>query len=172
MRLLHMTHDDPDRIDDALIALRQILRATDQHERELAQAASLTSAKLRVMQILVTLPDHRATPTELAGRMGISQATVTALVDQLEQRGLAHRERSEVDRRQVRVVLTKAGDDLLSRLPDTLQQKFVQGFAQMAEWERSMMIANLQRVATLLDASSLDAAPLLSSGDLGRKLRN
>lgn len=167
-----MTHDDPDRIDDALIALRQILRATDQHERELAQAAGLTPAKLRVMQILVALPDRSATPTELAGRMGISQATVTALVDQLEQRGLAQRKRSDLDRRHLRVVLIKEGEELLSRLPDTLQQKFVQGFARMAEWEQTMMIANLQRVAALLDATHIEAAPVLSSGDLRRRVKD
>lgn len=164
-----MTHDDPDRIDDALIALRQILRATDQHERELAQAAGLTPAKLRVMQILAAQPDRSATPTALAGRMGVSQATVTALVDQLEQRGLARRQRSDLDRRQLRVALTDAGAEMLSRLPDALQQKFVQGFAKMADWERSMMIATLQRVAALLDAGHLKAAPVLSAGDLRRK---
>lgn len=167
-----MTHDDPARIDDALIALRQILRATDLHERELAQAAGLTPAKLRVMQILATLPDRSATPTALSGRMGVSQATITTLVDQLEQRGLAQRQRSQLDRRQLRVVLTSPGADLLSTLPDTLQQKFVQGFARMAEWEQSMLIANLQRVAALLDASQIEAAPLLSSADLRRNAKD
>lgn len=164
-----MTHDDPDRIDEALIALRQILRATDQHERDLAQAAGLTPAKLRVMQILGSVPDRSATPTALAGRMGVSQATVTALVDQLEKRGLAERQRSDQDRRQLRVVLTTPGQELLSTVPDTLQQKFVQGFAQMEEWERSMMIANLQRVAALMNATQIEAAPLLSLGDLRRR---
>ncbi|MDM7459866.1 MAG: MarR family transcriptional regulator, partial [Paracoccus sp. (in: a-proteobacteria)] len=36
------------RADAALISLRRILRATEQYERELAQAAGLTPAKLRV----------------------------------------------------------------------------------------------------------------------------
>ena len=55
-----------DRIDDCLIALRRILRATWLHERELAQAAGLTPAQLRVLQILNGRPDGSTTPKALA----------------------------------------------------------------------------------------------------------
>ena len=41
-----------DRIDDSLIALRRILRATESFSRELAQSAGVTPAQLRVLQIV------------------------------------------------------------------------------------------------------------------------
>jgi DNA-binding MarR family transcriptional regulator len=156
------------RTDAALIALRRILRATEQYERELAQAAGLTPAKLRVLQILAGDAGRQATPTRLASRMGVSQATVTALVDQLERRGFTIRERSSTDRRQLLVILTDAGAEALADAPDALQQNFVQGFHAMQDWEQAMLVASLERVAAMLNASGIDASPVLTLGEIGR----
>lgn len=161
-----MTEADPDRIDDALIALRRILRATELHERDLAQAVGLTPAKLRVLQLLAVKERDGATPTALANQMGVSQATVTALVDQLVKRGYAARHRSASDRRQTDVVITPDGSAALKTAPNALQQQFVQGFAALADWEQAMLIANLERVAAMLNAGGIDAAPVLATGDI------
>ena len=156
------------RTDAALIALRRILRATEQYERELAQAAGLTPAKLRVLQILSAETGRQAPPSRLAGRMGVSQATVTALVDQLEKRGYVLRERSVADRRQLLVRLTEAGAEALAQAPDALQQNFVQGFQALQDWEQAMLVASLERVAAMLNASGIDASPVLTLGEIGR----
>ncbi|MBU2958254.1 MarR family transcriptional regulator [Paracoccus sp. 1_MG-2023] len=156
------------RTDAALIALRRILRATEQYERDLAQSVRLTPAKLRVLQILAGAPGRSATPTRLAGQMGVSQATVTALVDQLDKLAYTRRERSSADRRQLNVILTDAGAEALSSAPDALQQNFVRGFHSMEDWEQSMLVASLERVAAMLNAQGLDASPVLTLGEIGR----
>ena len=76
-----MKSDANTRMDDSLIALRRILRATELYARDLAHAVGLTPAQLRVLQIV----DERdsVTPKALATQMGVSQATVSALVDKL-----------------------------------------------------------------------------------------
>lgn len=157
------------RADAALISLRRILRATEQYERELAQAAGLTPAKLRVLQILSAETGRQATPTRLAARMGVSQATVTALVDQLERRGLTLRQRSQTDRRQMLVILTDEGAGALADAPDALQQNFVQSFHALQDWEQAMLVAALERVAAMLNASGIDASPVLTLGEIGRQ---
>lgn len=164
-----MTHDPSfARTDSALIAIRRILRATEQYERELAQSAGLTPAKLRVLQLLSAREGHTATPTHLAGRMGVSQATVTALVDQLNKLGLTQRQRSSTDRRQLHVILTEAGLTALRDSPDALQQLFVSGFNALQDWEQAMVVSSLERVATMLNAQGIDASPVLTLGDIGR----
>ena len=60
-----------DRTDESLIALRRILRATELYERDLASAAGVTPAKLRVMQI-VQMKGGSATLKALATQMGVS----------------------------------------------------------------------------------------------------
>ena len=108
-----------DRTDESLIALRRILRATELYERDLAQAAGLTPAQLRVLQIVAERGS--VTPKLLANQMGVSQATVTALVDKLVARAFVQRIPSEEDRRQTNLVASEIGRATLENVPDALQ---------------------------------------------------
>lgn len=151
-------------MDDSLIALRRILRATELYARDLAHAVGLTPAQLRVLQIV----DEKdsVTPKALANQMGVSQATVSALVDKLVAQGLVERVPSEQDRRQTNVTVTKEGHARLDDAPDALQQRYVRAFLQMADWEQAQLVATLERVADMLDARGLDASPVLTTGDI------
>ncbi|MGY3439353.1 MULTISPECIES: MarR family winged helix-turn-helix transcriptional regulator [unclassified Marinovum] len=161
-----MTRSDDTRIDQSLIALRRILRATELYERSLAQAAGLSSAQLRVLQIVAGKDALGITPKALATQMGVSQATVTALVDKLVARAMVMRHRSVTDRRQTDVIITDAGRAAVETSPDALQQRFVQSFAKLMDWEQAQLIASLERVAAMLDARDIDAAPVLTFGDI------
>lgn len=160
-----MTVLQPNRVDQSLIALRRILRAAELYARGLAQAAGLTPAQLRVLQIIVA-KGGSATPTVLATQMGVSQATVTALVDKLVARGMVLRERSLTDRRQSNIITTEAGNTAVDDVPDTLQQRYVQAFHQLRDWEQAQLVSSLERVAAMLDADGLDASPVLTLGDI------
>lgn len=164
-----MTQKPLDRIDESLIALRRILRATELYERDLAAAAGVTPAQLRVLQIVDEKRDP--TPKVLATQMGVSQATVTVLVDKLVARGMVERRSVERDRRQTSVVLTELGDRTLDDAPDALQQRYVRAFGRLADWEQAQLVSSLERVADMLDAKGMDAAPVLTTGELrvGRK---
>ncbi|MEN9060209.1 MarR family winged helix-turn-helix transcriptional regulator [Ponticoccus litoralis] len=170
MRLNHATKAiNPemavDRTDESLIALRRILRSTELYARDLAQAAGLTPAQLRVLQI-VAAKGGSTQPKALAKQMGVSQATVTALVDKLVDRGFATRHRNAEDRRQTDVVLTPDGQAAVEEAPDALQQRYVKEFEKLADWEQAMLVGALERVAAMLDAHELDASPVLTIGDI------
>jgi len=159
-----MTQKHPDRVDESLIALRRILRATELYARDLAQAAGVTPAQLRVLQIVGEKKDPTA--KTLANQMGVSQATVTALVDKLVARELVSRQPSAQDRRQTNITLTTKGEDVLEEAPDALQQRYVRAFADLADWEQAQLVSSLERVAAMLNVDSLDAAPVLATGEL------
>ncbi|WP_093036743.1 MarR family winged helix-turn-helix transcriptional regulator [Roseovarius azorensis] len=153
-----------DRTDQSLIALRRILRATEIYGRKLANAAGLTAVQFRVLQIVADRGS--CTATEIASQMRVSQATVTALVDKLVKHGVVLREKSETDRRQTNIVITEAGRNTIRRAPDALQQRYVRKFEALEDWEQAQLVASLERVATMLDAETIDASPVLDVGDL------
>ena len=155
-----------DRTDISLIALRRILRATEIHARELAREAHLTAVQLRVLQIVST--KGYATPTELSQRMGVTQATISALIKKLESKGLLSRRQSQADRRQTRLEITPEGLSKVRAAPDALQQRYVKQFEGLEDWEQAMIVAVLERVATMLDAEEIDASPVLAVGDIDR----
>jgi DNA-binding MarR family transcriptional regulator len=159
-----MTGPPRNRTDESLIALRRILRATELYARDLAQAAGMTPAQLRVLQIV----EERggATPKALSSQMSVSQATVTTLVDKLVARGMVERKSSEIDRRQTNIVVTPRGVETLERAPDALQQRFVRAFTDLEDWEQAQLVSSLERVAAMLDATDIDASTVLTTGEL------
>lgn len=158
-----------DRSNTALVALRRILRVTELNSRKLAHESELTTSQLLVLQ---HVSQHgKALPSEVAKSVALKQATVTVVVNKLEDAGLVTRRRDTDDRRRVWIELTDPGRAALASSPDLLQHRFVQGFESLEEWEQSMIIAALERVSALLDADKVDAAPVLDVGDLDRLVR-
>ena len=154
-----------ERLEPALIALRQILRATEISSRALAKDCGLTPSQLILMQI--TEDAKNPTPSFLAKEVSLSQATVTALIDKLEKREFVRRRRDDEDKRRVYVELTEHGSRTLREAPDSLQTRFEKGFAKLEPWEQSFLVAALERTTGLLDAEDLDAAPVLDVGAIG-----
>ncbi|MAY31497.1 MAG: MarR family transcriptional regulator [Rhodovulum sp.] len=161
-----MDEDLVNRTDVSLIALRRILRATEIYGRELAKAAGLTAVQIRVLQVLAET-DH-TTPKALSSRMGVSQATITTLIDRMVAKGLVERQRSETDRRQMNLFITTAGREAIDRAPDPLQERYIKEFNRLPDWEQAMIVAALERVAGLLNAGDIDASPVLDHGDIKR----
>ncbi|MDH3280391.1 MAG: MarR family winged helix-turn-helix transcriptional regulator [Gammaproteobacteria bacterium] len=154
------------RSQTALIALRRILRVTELNTRRLADQSELTTSQLLVMQHVAQTT--KVLPSTIAKAVDLKQATVTVLVNKLEEAGLVTRRRDTEDRRRVWVELTDAGQAALDRSPDLLQNRFEQGFDNLEVWEQAMIITTLERVAALLDAEEIEAAPVLDVGDLDR----
>lgn len=153
-----------EKIDICLIALRRILRATELFGRELAQSAGLTAVQFRVLQVVAE--QGHCTATAIALRMRVSQATVTSLVDKLVRKGMVVREKSARDRRQTDIIITETGRRTIEEAPDALQQQFVRKFEALEDWEQTMLVASLERVAAMLNAADIDASPVLDTGDI------
>lgn len=152
------------RTESALIALRRILRATEFNARSLARASGLTPSQAVALQFIKQRGE--TTPTEIAAHASLKQATVTALLDRLAERGLIRRCRDEKDKRRILVRLTGAGEEALAASPDALQQLFEQRFARLPDWEQASIIAALEKVAALMGAERIEAGPVLDFGAL------
>lgn len=148
--------------EQVLITLRQIIRATDLYSRQLNKKSGLTAPQLLVLQAIRDLGD--VSISKIAVAVSLSQATVTTIIDRLEARQLVCRKRSTVDKRVVHAALTDAGEAKLEAAPRPLQEEFSARFSQLEDWEQSMIVAALQRVATMMNAEQIDASPMLHVG--------
>ena len=143
-------------IDNVLIALRRVIRATDIHSHNLARKSGLTTPQLLLLQAIKK--QGEVTIGTLAEDVSLSQATVTSILDRLVAKELIVRKRSELDKRKVHAYLTDQGKKTLKKAP-----------SELPEWEQHMIIASLQKVADMMDAGDIDAAPVLDVGTLDRK---
>ena len=149
-----------------LKALRRVLRATDGGTRRLAAATGLTPSQLLVLREIDT--GEAVTPGLIARRLQFSHATITAIGDRLVALDLASRSRSDQDKRRVLLEATAKGRRCLAEAPDMLQEIFADRFAALPAWEQAMLLAGTERLADLLGAGDMDAAPLLDAGAIDR----
>ena len=155
------------RSEDALIAIRQIQRRIEQASKKLASQAGLTPSQLLVMQILKERGETSA--GEVSQLTQLKHATITSLVDKLVAKGMLARRRCDEDRRRVWLMLLPDGDKAITDAPDLLQDTFQQRFQALPDWNQSMLVSTLERVAALLDAEDMEAAPILDVGALDER---
>jgi len=144
-------------------SIRRIVRAIEMHSQHLIGQVGLTSPQLSALKAIPVL--NPATPTSVARHLSLSQSTVSGVLDRLHSKKLIKREDSSDDKRLRRYRLTPAGKSIVSTAPPLLQESFLRNLKELDEWERSMLLAALQRTAHLMDAEGLEAHPFLTSGE-------
>ena len=151
--------------NEIVAALRRIIRAVDLHSRKLYEQYGLTGPQLAVLHHVDRL--QGAPASALARAAHLSRPTITGILDRLSRRGLVERRPDPRDRRSHRVHATEAGREMLANAPSLLQHRFRRELAALEDWEQAMMLSSLQRMAAMMDAESLSAAPVLATGPMG-----
>ena len=156
--------------DELLVSLRKVIRAIDLHSKQLNKTSGLTGPQLLIMTEVAQTDG--ITASRIAQNVNLSPATVTNILDRIENRGLITRVRSQLDKRRVSLHLTTQGEEILDKAPKPLQEHFITKFSALDEWEQSLLLSSMQRVAAMMDADKIDASPLLDVGLLTRSGEN
>lgn len=152
---------------DVLIELRKIIRATDLQSKRVVKACGLTIPQVMVLRAINNLGD--VTVKRISDDVSLSQATVSTIMNRLEERQLVERLRSHTDRRIVNARLTPAGEKIFHTVPTLLHESFINRFENLTKAEQLHILAALRQVSGMMDAEALDAAPLL---DIAAPTRN
>jgi DNA-binding MarR family transcriptional regulator len=145
-----------------LAAIRRIIRAIDLQSRRLVDEFGLTGPQLVTLEAAAELGPVSA--GALAKAVHLSRPTLTGILDRLERRAFITRERDQRDRRSWTVTVTAAGHKILEKTPSLLQDRFRSELAKLEEWEQTLTLGTLQRIASMMEAEELDAAPVLVTG--------
>tara|TARA_B110000208_G_C11633006_1_gene381485 strand:+ start:314 stop:823 length:510 start_codon:yes stop_codon:yes gene_type:complete len=155
---------------ELLISLRKVIRAIDLHSKHLNKTSGLTSP-----QLLIMLEIDKASgvnSSQIAKSVNLSAATVTNIIDRLESKELILRVRSTQDKRKVGLYLTEKSSEKLLNAPQPLQEHFIDNFTNLAQWEQSQLLSAVERLAAMLNANEIDAAPLLILNTINTRISN
>jgi DNA-binding MarR family transcriptional regulator len=144
---------------EVLISLRQIIRATDLQSKRVMKACGLTIPQVMVLKAIETLGD--VTVKRISDHVSLSQATVTIILNRMEDTGFIDRVRSAKDRRIVNARMTDSGQTMLNSAPPLLHEEFIRQFEALPKAQMQTILDSLQQVATMMNAEELDVAPLL-----------
>lgn len=153
-----------EKYEELFVSIRRIIRAIDLRSKKLSKEAGITGPQLLVLQELERIKG--ITAKEVATNINLSQPTVTSILDRLEIKQFVNRVRSESDRRRVALFLTDDGAKTLLNAPKPIEESFVEKFSALKEWEQYQLLASVERVAHMMGASDIDAAPVLNIGEL------
>lgn len=153
-----------ERHEELFVAIRKIIRAIDIRSRKLSKEAGVTGPQLIILQELARIKG--VTAKEVATTVNLSQATVTSILDRLESKQFVKRIRSESDRRRVSLFLTDEGKEALLCAPQPIEESFVEQFSALKDWEQFQLLSSVERIAEMMGASEIDAAPVLNLGEL------
>jgi len=145
-------------------AIRKIVRAIDLRSREVSRQTGLTIPQIVVLQGIRDLGE--VTTKALSANADLSSATVVTILDKLEEKGLIERYRSVSDRRIVHARLTSQGEVVTTDLPGLLHDEFEKNFDALSSEDRKQLVSAIERIAEMMNAHQLDAAPILMTGKL------
>jgi DNA-binding MarR family transcriptional regulator len=148
--------------ENILLSVRKIMRAIDMHSSYLARQYGLTSPQIICMKKLSE--EKEMTPGALAKEVHLSHATVTGIINRLQKKGVVQRTRSTEDGRSYLIRLTDTGISMIQSSPSMLQDQFMNELSKLHDWEKTMILSSLQRITSILDVESLEAAPVLTTG--------
>ena len=151
-----------------LQSIRRIMRAVDIYSRKLRSQCELTAPQL---VCLGTIVEHGPlTVSGIAQQVYLSPSTVVGILDRLEDRGLITRERDTNDRRVVNTSATLAGREITAKAPSALQDGLHEALKDLPLLEQATIALSLKRVVDLMEAGSLDAAPILETAPIDVKV--
>jgi DNA-binding MarR family transcriptional regulator len=144
------TEPSDDVIDEVRQAVNRLLGADRRlRGRDLRQGNALTHAHFRALFTLTDQPE--LTAGALARAAELNPASVTAMVDQLESRGLVARRRDDQDRRVCWISLTPDGHRQVNELRRTWHAKLRHGFADISDQDILTAVRVIQRMADLME---------------------
>ena len=131
-------------------------------ESNLRHQFGLSVGRFSLVTILHRYSESELTPSDLAQRAGVTRATVTGLLDGLEEDGLVERKAHSTDRRRVALQLTAAGKAFIARLVPAYAPRLSALASGLSEKERRQFLRLLDKIELGLEtlrAPGKDAVP-------------
>jgi len=150
--------------EKVLITLRQIIRAIDIQSKYLYKCYGLSGPQLIILRELSGVPEISI--GHLAKEISLSQATVTDILDRLQNKEFIIKQRDNYDKRRVFIKITEKGKIAMAigTKPSLLNENFTQKFNQLEDWEQTLILSTIQRIASMMEAEKL------AKKDLQKKL--
>lgn len=149
--------DDEDarrrRAVELLQAFRVYRAAEVAMRRRTRDAMSMGENDLLVLRYLLKARqrESQVSPGELARYLGVSTASMTAIIDRLERSGHVRRERHATDRRSLYVVPTADSDEEVRKTLGDMHDRMLDAVIDMTPEESAVVIECLGRLQSAVD---------------------
>jgi len=121
---------------------KNVNRSLKHKFHHLIQDSELTFPQLSVISMLEKYGEQKV--SELSEKMGLSDSTVSGILDRLEQKGIIKRERTKDDRRVVKISLTGKSKKFCNDFRQKKEEFFTQLLKRLSDQEIKDIIKGLE----------------------------
>lgn len=137
-------------------ALRQYQEADSAMHARARQVSSMSDNEIRIIQYLLGAARNgdTVTPTALSKHLGVTSASMTALLDRLERAGAIERVRHPSDRRSLVITATPLAEQTVGAPVVAFQQATTKIASDLTEAEQDAVVRFLRRLTAAADQAS------------------
>jgi len=126
-----------------IISLNRNINRTLRHEfHGLMQDSGFTFPQLSVISILAKNGKQKV--SDISEKMGLSDSTVSGILDRLEQKGIIERKRNKDDRRVVKIYLSNGSQEIFQEFHRKREEYFARLLKELSEQEINDIINGLE----------------------------
>jgi len=126
-----------------IISLNRNINRTLRHEfHGLMQDSGFTFPQLSVISILAKNGKQKV--SDISEKMGLSDSTVSGILDRLEQKGIIERKRYKDDRRVVKIYLSNGSQEICQEFHRKREEYFAHLLKKLSEQEINDIIKGLE----------------------------
>lgn len=151
---------------DILIKIRRIVRSINLESKKVQKDFGVSIPQILCLEYLKSSPNYMATQRRIREHLNLNSSTVTGIIGRLEKKGLLARLPKSGDKRVTHITLTSAGDTLLRKTPDLLQQRLALKLQCLTNEKILEMSTTLDLLIEMLEIKEMDQVPLISDEEI------
>ena len=149
-------------ISEIMQSLRRIFKAIQDYSHEVSDKFGITGPQLWALKTISQ--NEGLALSDLSKRMYLHPSTITGLIDRLEKKGYAARNRDQVDRRVISVQLTPKGKSLIRKAPNPVQGKMIYGLRNLNREELDSIYHSFQKLVEIMEAQNVKVTFFFDQG--------
>jgi len=145
-------------IKEIVGSIRKLVRAVYLDSQKMSRHFGLTGPQSVAMRLLLNAGPMSS--ADLSRRMYVTPSNITGIIDRLERKDLVKRVGKQGDRRVALIVLTEKGKALSERLPDPIENKFINQLADLDQEHVRILAMAMKEILNRIDVNSIGEAAL------------
>ena len=140
-------------ISEIMVSLRRIFKSLQDYSQTVFSHFGITGPQLWALKTVYQTGSLSL--GELSKGMYLHPSTVSGVVDRLEKKGYVAKDRTEKDRRVVKIRLTPRGKILVRKAPNPVQGKMIYGLTRLKREKLNLIHESVQELVGIMEAHDL-----------------
>jgi len=140
-------------ISEIMQSLRRIIKSLEDYSQTVFSHFGITGPQLWALKTIYQMGSLSL--GELSKGMYLHPSTISGVVDRLEKKRYVVRDRTEKDRRVVKVRLTPKGKMLVRKAPNPVQGKMIYGLRKLKREKLNLIHESVQELVEIMEAQNL-----------------